>query len=132
MGYECGQVEKAFLRAILDESIEEEVQAGMSTVAAGTTTPSKVAEGTIEAGYDGVVMGVAVERLDDVVAWIKRADKQVFKDGLEAAGLGDLDQETPLFVKLTEKQAWELGLTNTGGSEQVIGWRIRIRKLAKE
>lgn len=132
MGYSSAQVKKEFLKEILAETIEEEVQAGLTTVGAGVTTPQKVAEGVVADEYDAVIMGIAVEQIDQVGAWIKRAAKQVFKDGLEAAGLAALAQEIPLLVKLKAKEAWELGLTNTSGSSETVGWRIRIRHIKKE
>ena len=132
MGYSSAQVKKEFLKEIIAETIEEEVLSGLDTVADGVTTPQKVAEGVVADGYEAVIMGIAVSQINRVKAWIKRAAKQVFKDGLETAGLDANYRETPLMVKLLAKEAWELGLTNQSGGSKDIAWRIRIRHLRKE
>ena len=77
-------------------------------------------------------MGIAVTRNGDIAAWIKRAEKQVYDNGLNSAALGGLDAETPLFTKIKEKQKWELGLTNATAGDKTIYWRIRVRHIKKE
>lgn len=129
--YESLLASKEFLDAIVAEDFEEEVYAGLDTVADGVTKPQKVKAGTIEAGYDAVVMGVAVTAINEVKVFLKRKDKQVYDDGLETAGLAGEAAEVPLFVKLQEKDAWELGLTNSSGGSKNIAWRLRIRKFKK-
>lgn len=136
MGYSVGQVKteklKKFLEPWDDPELIEEVQAGIDTITGGTTTPAKVAEGTVPAGYDSVVMGIAVEQDEDVTAWVKRAEKQVYANGLNSSGLAGLTRETPLFTKLKEKQKWEFGFTNTAVGDKAVSWRIRVRHIIKE
>jgi len=131
MSYADGIVSKEFLKEIIDETIEDEVYAGVNTIPLNTTTPLKVKDGTIAAGFDSVILGLAAEQSDSIFAWIKRKDKQVFADGLNSGGLNASMDETPLYVKLGEKDAWELGFTNTSGGNITINWRLRIRKVKK-
>lgn len=131
MSYADGIVSKEFLKEIIDETIEDEVYAGVNTIPLNTTTPLKVKDGTIAAGFDAVILGLAAEQSDSIFAWIKRKDKQVFADGLNSGGLNASMDETPLYVKLGEKDAWELGFTNTSGGNITINWRLRIRKVKK-
>jgi len=131
MSYADGIVSKEFLKEIIDETIEDEVYAGVSTIPLNTTTPLKVQDGTIPDGYDGVALGIAAEQSDSIFAWLKRKDKQVFANGLNTGGLEASMAETPIYVKLEAKTVWELGFTNTSGGNITINWRMRIRLVKK-
>ena len=135
MGYSSGQVKKEVLKRFLEPwdtpELEEEVQAGSDSIPATTTTPQKVAEGSVPAGYDGVLMGIACTQSAVCAAYFQRAKKQVYSNGLNTNGLAGLTRETALYAKLREKQAWELGFTNTSGGDVTINWRIRVRYIKK-
>ena len=126
-------VEKELLKEILDQTVEEEVYAGVETT---STTYAAVVKGTIPDGYEGIVMGLAVSYDETIDAFLKKKDKHVYTDGLncaaltntaQSAGVGD---EVPLLVKIGEKVAWELGFKATAGTPKV-NWRIRIRLFKK-
>ena len=135
MGYSVGQVKTEKLTQFLEPwdepELEEIVEAGKTVIGGSTTTPSKIAEGSVPAGYDGVVMGIACTNNADVTCWIKRAEKQVYANGLHSSGLPANLRETPLFAKLKEKQKWELGLTNVNAGAQTVYWLIRVRHIKK-
>lgn len=136
MDYNVGLIPKDVLKKFFepwdDPELIEEVQAGIDTISGSTTTPAKVAEGTVPAGYDSVVMGIAVEQDEDVTAWVKRAEKQVYANGLNSSGLAGLTRENALFTKLKEKQKWEFGFTNTAVGDKAVSWRIRVRHIKQE
>ena len=111
--------------------MEEELYAGSNTIAADSTSPVKVVESRIPGGYDGVIVGIACTVNADSSAFLKVADKQHYPDGLNSAGLGGLLEETLLLVNIGEKVGWELGFTNTSGSDIVQAWRIRVRLFRK-
>jgi len=122
------------LKKILKEEVsEEEVHAGVSPT---STTYAKVKGSSIPSGYDGIVMGVAVSRDETITLYLKRAEKDVYSDGLNTAALSSVaqtagvDNEVPLLVLFKEKQAWELGFKASAGTPKV-NWRIRIRLYKK-
>lgn len=118
----------------LSEDVEEELYAKTSTIPAGTTSPLKVASGKIRAGYEGIAVSVAVERVADMDFWLKIKDKQHYKDGLNLEGLGAgqfLNNEVPLLVDIGEGVEWEVGFTNASGADVDISWRFRIRLFKK-
>ncbi|MBW2675355.1 MAG: hypothetical protein JRD89_18420 [Deltaproteobacteria bacterium] len=114
----------------IDESVVEELYADTDTISAGTTSPAKVEEGKIRDGYDAVIVSAAVTNDSDCYLYIKRNGKQVYDNGLNCAGLAAgqyLNNEVLLGVPLKEGDSWELGFTNTSGSDKTINWRLRIR-----
>ena len=116
----------------LTEEVKEELYAGSDSIAAGTTTPSKVEDGRIPDGYDAVAVSVACTQNSSVSFWLKVRGKQHYPNGLNTAGLGGLSDETLLLVKLKEGDSWEIGFTNTGGSDVTVNWRFRIRLFKRE
>ena len=133
MSYSCNLINKDRLKEYVDETIMEEVYADVDTIPAGTTSPKDVQTGTVPEGYDGVIMGLAATQDADTYAWIKRAGKQVFSDGLSTQALGGItNEETPLMVKLESRQSWALGFTNNAGSDKTVYWRLRIRYIKKQ
>lgn len=115
----------------LDGVVEEELYADSNTIAGNTTSPVKVAEGTIRDGFDAVVVSVAVTRDADCNFFLKIKGKQHYPDGLNTNGLGGLDGETLLLVPVLEKEKWEIGFTNKSGSNKTLSWRFRIRLFKK-
>ena len=115
----------------IEEDVIEEVYAGLTTVPGATTTPLKVASGTIGAGYDGVIVSVAVNQNNNVYLWVKKQEKQVIENGLNSAALPANLGECPLFIGILEKEKWELGLTNAPAGAKVMAWLIRVRLFRK-
>jgi len=133
MSYSCTLITKERIKEYIDEEVIEEVYAKKDIIPAGTTTPKDVISGTVPDGYDGVIMGLACTQDSDTYAWIKRAGKQVFSDGLSTQALGGItNEETPLLVKLESRQSWALGFTNQAGSDKTIYWRLRVRYIKKD
>ena len=133
MSYSCTLITKERLREYVDETVMEEVYADVDTISAGTTTPDDVLTGKVPDGYDGVIMGLACTQDGDVSAWIKRAGKHVYPNGLNTQALGGItNEETPLLVKVMEGQEWALGFTNTAGSDKTVYWRLRVRYIKRE
>jgi hypothetical protein len=109
------------------EIVEEELYADSSVIAANSVSPVKVQDGRIPNGYNGVAVGLACTQSSSCRAFLKIKDKQHYPNGLNTAGLGGLTDETLLLVKIEEGASWELGFTNSSGSEVTIDWRLRIR-----
>jgi hypothetical protein len=115
------------------ETVEEEVYADSSVIAAGSTSPVKVAEGKIRDGYEGIVVGVACTQESKCSLYLKVAGKQYYPNGLNTAGLGGLTDETLLLVKIPEGASWELGFTNSDTTnDKTVNWRLRIRLFRKQ
>ena len=115
----------------IEEDVVEEVYAGLTSVPGATTTPLKVASGTIGAGYDGVIVSVAVNQNNNITLWVKKQEKQVYENGLNSAALPASLGECPLFKGILEKEKWELGLTNASVGAIVVAWLIRVRTFRK-
>ncbi|MBA7491251.1 hypothetical protein ES702_01796 [subsurface metagenome] len=115
----------------IEEAVVEEVYAGITTVPGATTDVLKVASGTIGAGYDGVIVSIAINQQNNVFVWVKKQEKQVYDNGLNSAALPASLGECPLFVGILEKEKWELGLTNPPAGDKVMAWLIRIRLFRK-
>ena len=115
----------------VEQVVEEELYAGSDVIPANSTSPVKVAEGRVPSDYEGVAVGIACTQSADCSAFLKIKEKQHYPDGLNTAGLGALTEETLLLVKIGERVAWELGFTNTSGSDVTMAWRIRIRLFKK-
>ncbi len=111
----------------IDSEVDEEVYAGLTNVPLNTTTPQKVAAGKIASGYDGVIVSVAASQNNNVTVWVKRADKQIYENGLNSAALPANLLECPIYEEALESVEWELGLTNTSGGAIAVAWLIRIR-----
>jgi len=122
---------KIEVKSYVEETVEEELYAGSTTVPATTTTPLKVASGKIRDGFDGVVVSIAITQNAVCSFFLKIKEKQYYADGLNSAALGGLSDETLLLVKIAEGVAWEIGLTNTSGANIVQNWRFRIRLFKK-
>lgn len=108
---------------------------------ATSTSLTKVEEGTVPDGHEGMIVSIAVSSDDAVIAYIKRDGKEYYENGLncgalssipEAKGtdLGGVDKEVFLGVRLKEKGKWELGLKSTSGTP-TISWRLRVRHFKK-
>jgi len=119
------------VRNYITEEVEEELYAGSVTIPADTTTPYKVEEGRIPEGHEGVAVSVACTRDSNIAFWLKIDNKQRFKNGLNAGGLGGLDEETLLLVHIPEGKRWEIGFTNTSSSDITVGYRFRMRLFRK-
>jgi hypothetical protein len=115
----------------LSEAIEEELYASSDTIPASSTTPVKVAGGTIISGYNAIAVSVACTQNANCSVYLKIGGKQYYPNGLNTAGLAGLTEETYLLVDIPEGKEWELGFTNTAGSAQTIAWRFRIRLFKK-
>jgi len=112
--------------------VEEELYADSKVIPANTKDPVKVADGKIEDGYEGIAVSLACTRNANVYAFLKIAGRQVYPNGLNTAGLGGLDEETLLLVKIEEGKSWELGFNNTGTTDVTVAFRFRIRKFRKK
>ena len=115
----------------IEEDVIEEVSAGLTSVPATTTSALKVASGTISAGYNGVIVSIAVSQNNNIFAWVKKKEKQIYENGLNSAALPNDLKECPLFRGILEKEAWEFGLTNPSGGAIVVAWLIRVRLFRK-
>jgi len=118
-------------RNYLTEEVIEELYAGSDAIPANTTSPKPVESGKIRDGYDAVAVSVACTQNADVAFWLKKKGKQHYPNGLNTYGLGGLSDETLLLVRLAEGDSWEIGFTNTSGSEVTVNWRFRIRLFKK-
>ena len=110
---------------------------------ATSTTLTKVEEGTVPDGYEGMIVSVAVSKETNqrITLYIKRDGKQYYDNGLRCAGLSKIldtgvavdsgvDGEVFLGIRLKEKGKWELGFKASGGTPDV-NWRLRVRHFRK-
>ena len=127
------------IEKIKDEEVREELY---SDNEATSTTYAKVQEGTIDGGYEGVIVGLAVSSDDQVIAYIKRDEKDYYENGLNCGGLSHVPEaagtaglvgvgpEIPLLIRVKEKGSWELGFKAKAGTP-TISWRLRVRQIKK-
>ena len=116
----------------IEEDVVEEVYAGLTSIAGSTTTPVKVASGTIGAGYNGVIGSIAANQNNNITLWVKKKEKQVYENGLASAALPADLKECPLNKGILEKEAWEFGITNSSVGAIVVAWLIRVRLFRKK
>lgn len=105
-----------------------------------STELTKVTEGTVPDGYEGMIVSIAVSADKTATIFIKRDGKQYYDNGLNCIGLSSkvfataedegVDKEVFLGVRLKEKGKWELGMKSTVGTP-TIGWRLRVRHFKK-
>lgn len=119
--------------------VEEKLYADVSTL---STTLAKVQEETIPAGYEGIIISVAVSADETAILYVERDGKQYYENGLNCAGLSHVPQaagtaglvgvgpEVPLLIHLKEKAKWALGFKAASGTPKV-NWRIRVRHFKK-
>jgi hypothetical protein len=112
--------------------VEERLYASVNIIGANTTTPSKVCSGRVPSGYDAVIVSIACTRDSNIGFNIKINDKYYYDNTLNAGSLAGLDYETLLAVPLKENDIWELGFTNTSGSNIAVNWRLRVRLFRKK
>jgi len=101
-----------------------------------STTYAKAQGESVKAGYEGLVVSLAVDNNSAIIAYIKRDEKQYYENGLNCAGLSNVAQangvgdEVPLLIRIKEKGTWELGF-KAAAATPTVNYRIRVRYIRK-
>jgi hypothetical protein len=123
------------IKKVLNENVIEEIYTGALSGTIGAIY-TKAVSGSIDDGFVGLVVDLAVSADSTVTAFVKRDEKQYYENGLVTTALSGVDTATgvdkaiPLLIRVKEKGTWELGFTRVGGAGS-INYRIRIRKYRK-